>query len=151
LSNNIVAQEKYIKYNIGSYCQFMKEGIIKLVSESGLDTSHIDQVDDDWVVENENGQIVGYTGIEKRGERIYLQSLVVKKGYRKIGIGSKLVEKAFNSINEGEELIGLTLFWNNDFYRNCGFTQLDAKEIKKNDDVAAREKHKYCVAWGRKK
>lgn len=129
----------------------MIERISELVASTGLNVEHINLAEDGWVVENPNGELVGYAGIEKREDRVYLQSLAVKKGYRKLGIGSRLVDKAFDSLGEGENLIALTLFWNNDFYRNCGFEKLNAKDVKKKDDVAGREKHKYCVAWGKKK
>jgi N-acetylglutamate synthase-like GNAT family acetyltransferase len=129
----------------------MNERIKELVKGSGLSVEDIDKYEADWVVENQDGEIIGYTGVEKRGGNVYLESLSVKNEYRRCGIGRRLVEKAYNYINEGDTLIALTLFWNNDFYRKCGFTMLNAKETKGNDDISSRSKHKYCVAWGKEK
>ena len=129
----------------------MKENIKEMVKSTGLSTDDIDNYETDWVVENQTGEIIGYSGIERRGNNVYLQSLAVKRNYRGWSIGRKLVEKAFEYIDEGDSLIALTLFWNNGFYRKCGFKMLNAKEIKKLDDVAGKSKHKYCVAWGKEK
>jgi N-acetylglutamate synthase-like GNAT family acetyltransferase len=129
----------------------MKERIKAIVENSGLSTEDIDNYNADWVVQNQAGEIIGYSGVERRGENVYLQSLTVEKKYRKCGIGRRLVEEAYNYIDVGDTLIALTLFWNNDFYRKCGFEKLDAKKIKIRDDVAGRVKHKYCVAWGKRK
>lgn len=129
----------------------MNERIKTVVENSGLSTEDIDNYDTDWVVQNHTGEIIGYTGVERRGRNVYLQSLAVEKGYRKLGIGRRLVETTYNHIGVGDTLIALTLFWNNDFYRKCGFEKLDAKEVKNRDDVAGRVKHKYCVAWGKTK
>jgi N-acetylglutamate synthase-like GNAT family acetyltransferase len=127
----------------------MKERIKAVVENSGLSTEDIDSHDTGWVVQNQANEIVGYSGIERRGSNVYLQSLAVEKKYRKCGIGRRLVEEAYKHIDLGDTLIALTLFWNNDFYRECGFEKLDAKKIKTLDDVAGRVKHKYCVAWGK--
>lgn len=129
----------------------MKEHIKELVKGAGLSSEDIENYEADWVVENQSGDVVGYLGIERRGNNVYLQSLAVKRNYRGWGIGGRLVEKAFDYIREGDTLVALTLFWNNGFYRKCGFSKLNAKEIKKLDDVAGRNKHKYCVAWGKEK
>ena len=129
----------------------MKERIKDFVKSTGLSVADIRNYETDWVVENQSGEIVGYSGVERRGNYVYIQSLAVKRNYRGWGIGRKLVENAYDYINEGDTLIALTLFWNNGFYRKCGFKKLNAKEIKKQDDVAGRTKHKYCVAWGKEK
>ena len=129
----------------------MIERIKEVVDKSGLSTEFIDKHDFGWVAQSQSGEIIAYSGIERRGSNVYLQSLAVEKKYRKCGIGKRLVESAFDYINPGDNLIALTLFWNNDFYRKCGFEKLDAKETKTLDDVASRVKHKYCVAWGKTK
>jgi len=129
----------------------MQERIKAIVENSGLSAEYIDYSNEGWVVQNQAGEIIGYSGVERRGNNVYLQSLVVEKKYRKFGIGRRLVEEAYNYIDVGDTLIALTLFWNNDFYRKCGFEKMDAKEVKTMDDVAGRVKHKYCVAWGKRK
>ncbi len=129
----------------------MQERIKEVVENAKLSTEDIDKYDTGWVVENPEGLIIGYAGVERRGNNVYLQSLAVDKEYRKCGIGRRLVDEAFNHLNPGDTLIALTLFWNNNFYRGCGFEKMDAKATKILDDVAGRVKHKYCVAWGRRK
>ena len=78
----------------------MKENIKEMVKSTGLSTDDIDNYETDWVVENQTGEIIGYSGIERRGNNVYLQSLAVKRNYRGWGIGRKLVEKAFEYMNE---------------------------------------------------
>jgi len=129
----------------------MNERIKEIIENSGLSSEHIDGYEAGWVVQNQAGEIIGYTGIERRGKRVYLQSLAVESKYRKLGIGRRLVEQAYDYLGVGDTLIALTLFWNNDFYRKCGFEKLDARRIKLLDDVAGRPKHKYCSAWGKRK
>ncbi|MBI4157314.1 GNAT family N-acetyltransferase [Candidatus Woesebacteria bacterium] len=127
------------------------EQIANLISAGGLETDHLLSAEKAWAIENSKGEIIAYAGIERREKNVYLQSLVVDKAYRKNGFGRKLVDMAFEELHSGDTLIALTLFWNNPFYKNCGFTKLNAAEVKKADDVAGRTKHKYCTAWGKKK
>ena len=125
--------------------------IKEVVAGSKLSTEGIENHDIGWVVEDGNGRVVGYIGLERRENYVYIQSLAVRRECRYGGIGSKLVEKAYNFLEKGDVLIALTLFWNNDFYVKCGFKKLIAKEVKMHDDVGGRRKHKYCTAWGRRK
>ena len=128
-----------------------REEIRNLVEEIGLETDHLDLAETLYTAKDESGKVIGYVGTERRGNNVYLQSLVVDKANRRKGIGRGLVDAVYGFLNEGENLIALTLFWNNSFYQECGFTRLDAREIKATDDVAGRRKHKYCTAWGKKK
>ena len=128
-----------------------KEIIKNLVEGAKLSSEHLDCIEKSWVVENPEGEVVGFAGIERRENIVYVQSLAVKKKYRRLGIGRRLIDKTFEAINEGDVLIALTMFWNNKFYRDSGFIHLDAKTTKAADDIAGRKKHKYCVAWGKKK
>lgn len=125
--------------------------IEKLVSDSGLSTEYLTSAEQYLWIENPRGEVIAYIGVERRGNLVHIQSLAVDKNYRKIGIGKRLVDEVFETLNPGETLVALTLFWNNQFYQNLGFTKLNAREIKHTDDVGAREKHKYCTAWGKLK
>jgi N-acetylglutamate synthase-like GNAT family acetyltransferase len=128
-----------------------KEEIRELVKSVGLETEHLDLAERFYLKKDENRVLIGCVGIEKRKSNIYLQSLAVDKQRRREGIGHELINTVFDSLEEGEILIGLTLFWNNEFYQKCGFEKLDAEEIKQQDDIAGRTKHKYCTAWGKRK
>lgn len=129
----------------------MIEQIKSLIENSGLSSDFVENHEEGWIVQNDNEDIVGYAGVERRGKNVYIQSLVVDKKYRRSKIGTKLIDKVYDSLNQGDTLIALTLFWNNKFYESCGFERLDAKTIKTQDDVAGRLKHKYCVTWGKRK
>lgn len=109
---------------------------------------------DGWFTARELGSraLIGCVGYERETEgdttNIYMQSLVTAKEYRKNGIGRQLTDKLFEeAVSPGEKLVALTLFWNNEFYQKLGFYKVNAKEIKSQDEIAGREKHKYCTAW----
>lgn len=101
--------------------------------------------------------IIGCVGFEREREgdtnNIYMQSLVVEKSLRRNnGIGRQLTDNLYDrAIQQGESLVALTLFWNNEFYQKLGFERIDAKAIKAQDEIAGREKHKYCTAWVKSK
>ena len=112
-----------------------------------------------WLVAKKLGSqaLIGCVGFERETQgdnsNIYMQSLVVEKSLRRhYSIGRRLTENLFDSaIQPGENLVALTLFWNNEFYQKLGFTRVDAKAIKAQDEIAGREKHKYCTAWVKSK
>jgi N-acetylglutamate synthase-like GNAT family acetyltransferase len=140
-----------LNLNISKAGPEMTEKVAKLVESANLDTTYLPQANPLLIVTNEQNEAVGCVGLERRGDIVHLQSLAVRVEYRKKGIGSVLVENAFQHLNEGETLVALTLFWNNGFYKKRGFEKLNAKEVKSRDDVGSREKHIHCTAWGRKK
>ena len=129
----------------------MTEKVAKLVESANLETTYLHQANPLLIVTNEQNELVGCVGLERRGDFVHLQSLAVRADCRKKGIGSALVENAFQYLNEGETLVAMTLFWNNEFYKKLSFEKLNAKEVKSRDDVGSREKHIHCTAWGRKK
>lgn len=109
---------------------------------------------DGWLTARELGSraLIGCVGYEREEEgdssNIYMQSLVVDKPHRKKGIGTLLTNELYESIvKQDERLVALTLFWNNEFFQKLGFYKINAKEIKAQDEIAGREKYKYCTAW----
>lgn len=121
--------------------------ISALITSGKLSPDHIADYDG-WVLARDLGNtaVVGCVGFERRNTNVYMESLVVSR--RKEGIGSLLIDELYtHHVADGEDLIALTLFWNNKFYHNRGFRQADAKAVKAVDDVAGREKHRYCTAW----
>jgi ribosomal protein S18 acetylase RimI-like enzyme len=113
---------------------------------------------DGWLTAREMGSraLVGCVGYERETEgdtaNIYMQSLVVDKDHRRSGIGKLLTDELFETaVSPNENLVALTLFWNNDFYQKLGFYRVNAKEIKAQDEIAGREKHKRCTAWVKEK
>ncbi len=109
---------------------------------------------DGWLVARELGSraLIGCVGYEREAEgdasNVYMQSLVVDRAYRKQGIGRLLSNALYEDvINPGEQLVALARFWNNDFFQKLGFYKVNPREIKEQDAIAGREKHKYCTAW----
>jgi N-acetylglutamate synthase-like GNAT family acetyltransferase len=128
------------------------EEIFLLVESAHLSTEYLDRAEVLLVAREKGNKIIGCIGIERRENRVYIQSLSVDKNYRKLGIGRKLTDRIFEEcVNGGEILIALTLFFNNHFYEKIGFTRINAQQTKSMDDIAGREKHKYCTAWGKRK
>jgi len=120
----------------------------RLVESCKLSTKYLNQIEESFMIENEDGNIVGFMAFEKRGSFVYIQSLSVDRHYRGWGLGRKLIEKGFESLEKGETMVALTLVWNNKYYKAWGFSKMDAKTVKSADDVGARDKHKHCTAWG---
>lgn len=107
---------------------------------------------DGWLVARGIGTraLLGCVGYERRDpDRVYMQSLCIKKGERRAGLGKLLSETLLDEIvQQGEKLYALTAKHNYGFYQKLGFRLIKpAAEIKKQDDVAARRKHKYCMVW----
>lgn len=125
--------------------------VANLIKSVKLETDHLDSAEKSWLIRNKEGRLIGFACSERRGDYVYLQSVSVDRKYQKQGIGRKLINMAFDGLNKGDTLIALTLFWNNTFYRKCGFERLDAKAVKARDDIGGREKHKHCTAWGKTK
>jgi N-acetylglutamate synthase-like GNAT family acetyltransferase len=127
----------------------LQQDISQLVTSCNLSSEHLSQYLKGWAVFNQN-ELVGFTGIEKYQKNVHLQSLAVRKDMTHQGIGTKLVKEVQNyfvrTYNSHHRLFALTLFWNLGFYYRLGFIRIDAKQIKAQDPIAGREKHKYCTA-----
>lgn len=126
--------------------------IRELVQSCKLSTDYIDTADI-WLVKRFDPQILaGCMALERRDNRVHIQSLSVDKNYRRQGVARELIEYAMeNYLSYGDYLVALTLFWNNKFYNRVGFHRVNAAEIKRADDVGSREKHRHCVAFVREK
>lgn len=107
-----------------------------------------------WLVARQVGSeaLAGCVGYETRGSNVYMESLVVDPAHRRQGLGKQLTDLLFtDTLQNGQTLVALTLFWNNRFYENIGFKRADAKVIKAADDIGGRTKHRYCTTWTREK
>lgn len=123
-----------------------RDNITTLISSVGLSSEFVDNADV-WLGSTVDSELVGCMALERRGDLVHIQSLSTDKGYRKQGIAKSLVNIGFkNYLKPGDTMVALTLFWNIEIYERMGFHKVNAAEMKKKDDVAGREKHKYCVA-----
>ncbi len=133
--------------NVGTH----EAQIRRLVESVGLSTTDILSADKWLVCEGLEG-IVACMALEFRHPLVHIQSLCVDKDNRRKGIARKLVEYGFDKfVKNGEAMTALTLFWNIRTYEKLGFVKVNAKELKRADDVTQREKHKYCTAMLRLK
>lgn len=123
-----------------------------LVGSCKLSTEHIETAGV-WLVKRLDSQsLVGCMALERRANRVHIQSLSVAKNHRKQGIARELINFAYeNYLSFGDCLVALTLFWNNAFYEKVGFHRVNAAEIKRADDVGSRKKHRHCVAFVKEK
>lgn len=126
--------------------------IRELVQSCKLSTDYIDAAGV-WLVKRSDPQtLAGCMALERRDNRVHVQSLSVDKNYRKQGVARELIEYAMeNYLSYGDYLVALTLFWNNKFYSRVGFHRANAAEIKRADDIGSREKHRHCTAFVREK
>ncbi len=136
---------QYVSVEVASNNDIPK--IKELVKSVKLSIDNIENADV-WLIHRDaTGEIIGCMGLEKRGSRVYIQSLSVDPRFRKQGIARALVGYGFaRFLHHGDQLIALTLFWNKEFYEKLGFEKTDAKEIKRADDVGSRCKHTHCMA-----
>jgi len=110
---------------------------------------------DGWLLAHapDSKALVGCVGIELRPPHSYMESLVVHPDARRQGLGSELTKRLFGLYvaenAEINDLTAMTLFWNNPFYESLGFERIDPRAAKTADDVAAKEKHRYCTVWRR--
>ncbi len=99
--------------------------------------------------------VVGCVGVESRDPHAYMESLAVHPDARRQGIGRQLVDMLYGLYvaprDELTDLTAMTLFWNNRFYESLGFERVDPRQAKQADDIAAKEKHRYCTVWRRSK
>lgn len=124
--------------------------ITGLVESCKLSIDHLED-GEIWLIVKDGERVVGCISIETRSDLVHIQSLSVAKDMRKRGIARALVENIYtNFVVPGQTLIAMTLFWNNKTYQALGFEHMPSM-IKISDDVASREKHKFCTVWGKRK
>ena len=108
---------------------------------------------DGWLLAHapDGEELVGCVGIELRSPHAYMESLVVHPDARRQGLGGELTKRLFGlyiaDSADMDDLTAMTLFWNNRFYEALGFERIDPRAAKMADDVAAKEKHRYCTVW----
>lgn len=108
---------------------------------------------DGWLLAHapDSDALVGCVGVELRSPHAYMESLVVHPDARRQGLGGELTKRLFGLyVADGadvNDLTAMTLFWNNRFYEALGFERVDPRVAKMADDVAAKEKHRYCTVW----
>ncbi|KKU09369.1 MAG: hypothetical protein UX13_C0042G0005 [Candidatus Woesebacteria bacterium GW2011_GWB1_45_5] len=125
--------------------------IVLLIESVKLSPEYIKKADV-WLGCVTEDKLVGCMALERRNGLVHIQSLSVEKEHRRNGIARSLVDSGFeNYLVQGDIMVALTLFWNIKVYERMGFHRVNAAEMKKRDDVAGREKHKYCVALVREK
>lgn len=99
----------------------------------------------------QNEMLVGCVGVELRAPHAYMESLVVRPDVRRQRLGAELTKRLFGLYvadnSDIDDLMAMTLFWNNRFYESLGFERVDPRVAKEADDVAAKEKHRYCTVW----
>lgn len=123
-----------------------RDKVVSLIESVGLSSEYVDNADV-WLGYSMDGALVGCMALERRGDLVHIQSLSTHKEYRRRGIAKTLINRGFeNYLKPGDMLVALTLFWNIEVYERMGFHKVNAKEMKKKDDIGGREKHKYCVA-----
>lgn len=134
----------------------VKFDVSTLISLGKLSTEDVESYEGVVLARDVNDStLLGCVGVEYRAPNAYMESLVVHPAARRQHIGEYLTGRLFTDFIAGNDsldsLTALTLFWNNQFYSNIGFTQINAREAKMADDIAARTKHRYCTAWRRYK
>jgi len=104
--------------------------ILKLAKKLELDYSGMDA--DDFLVAEDSRKIVGICGLRKHEDCLELCSLGVDEGYRKRGLGKKLVVGVLKKAR-GEVYLATIM---PDFFRKFGFEkspQIPLSMIKKSD------------------
>ena len=76
------------------------ELIRQLLSECNLPFSDIDPSKQYFIIAENEGKIIGCSGIEIYGENGLFRSLAVGPDYRSLGIGRRLTDKIINSAHE---------------------------------------------------
>ena len=127
--------------------------LIRLGKLSADDTTSYDG----WVLARaqDTGGLMGCVGLELRSPHAYMESLVVHPDARRQGLGRALTQRLFDLYVADDakymDMVAMTLFWNNRFYESLGFERVDPRMAKAADDVAAKEKHRYCTVWRKNK
>lgn len=99
-------------------------------------------------IKSEDGEILGFAGILKNVDFVEIMNIVVKKKYRKQGIGEKLLQELINiSIKENYEKIELEVNSKNEpavnLYKKFGFKEVGLRKKYYNniDDAILMEKN----------
>lgn len=124
--------------------------IRELVTLCRLSTENLQQ-DQPLLVTEQEGLVIATMALPRRGNRVHIQSLSVRPDYRRQGLARDLIDFGFDTLDSGDQLAALTLFWNNAFYLKVGFTRVNAVAMKMADDIGQRPKHRYCTAFIRNK
>ena len=101
-----------------------------------------------FVVKSENGEILGFAGVLINIDFIEIMNIVVRKKYRKKGIGKELLEKLISFSKEKNfELINLEVNSKNEpainLYKKFGFKEVGLRKKYYNniDDAILMEKN----------
>ncbi len=82
-----------------------------------------------YLIVSDNGNLIGYTGFKKDGNRMFLSKLYIKKTHRGKGISRLMLNEIINR-SGGLEGIYLTVNKHNDntieIYRHMGFKEIDS-------------------------
>lgn len=95
-----------------------------------------------WVAEDHAGELVGYLGATREGERLHIRQFDVILPAQGRGIGRRLIDHVIAWARaEGLAALSLTTFrtirWNGPFYRSCGFVEwTDALPADVADELA---------------
>ena len=129
----------------------LQHDVIRLITLGKLSTEDITQYEGWLLARTDNDELVGCVGVELRSPHAYMESLVVHPDMRRHGLGRKLTDRLFELCvveNAGmQDLTAMTLFWNNRFYESLNFERVNPRTAKVADDVAGKEKHRYCTVW----
>ena len=101
-----------------------------------------------FVAKSEDGEILGFAGVLINFDFIEIMNIVVKKKYRKKGIGKELLEKIIDfSIEKNFDIIDLEVNSKNEpainLYRKFGFKEVGLRRKYYNniDDAILMEKN----------
>ena len=75
-----------------------------------------------------DGEMVGYTGSQKQGERIFLSKLYLSKRYHGLGLGRKMMEDVIGLYPECDKIYLTVNKYNPSYeiYRHMGFEVIDS-------------------------
>jgi amino-acid N-acetyltransferase len=66
--------------------------VLGLLKRAGLPVAGVPAEMDDFIVDEQDGRVVGAVGLERYGDSALLRSAVVEPGLRGTGVGANLVE-----------------------------------------------------------
>ncbi len=86
---------------------------------------------EELVVATLGNELVGCAGVEIAGDCAILHSVAVRKAWRGRGIGMQLVRRCLSQARKQRVTYFAltTMFWNVDFFRQCGFETISRKEL----------------------
>ena len=119
---------KKIQYRIPLEEDF--ELIRQLLSECNLPFSDIDPTKQYFIIAENEGKIIGCSGIEIYGENGLFRSLAVDPDYRSLGIGKWLTDKIINSAHEKDiRKLYLLTTTANIFFAKQGWTKMERTNV----------------------